>query len=207
MDELNNLLIGIPESVANLQLPDPDLRQRYLDEQNRIFWVDEQIDANLLELVKMIMRCNKEDMDKSTEERTPIKVFIDSPGGDIQALWTTIKAIEISKTPVWCINYCTAYSAASELVAAGHKRFALPGTNFLIHNGSCQFGGQVDQVASTKKYFDGLSKKLTDNLLKRTKIDPKTYKKKAVTDWYFDENEALELGVIDRIIESFDELF
>ena len=37
MDELNDLLIGIPESVANLQLPDPDLRQRYLDDQNRVF--------------------------------------------------------------------------------------------------------------------------------------------------------------------------
>ena len=207
MDELNDLLIGIPESVANLQLPDPDLRQRYLDDQNRVFWVDDQINSNLLELVKMIMRCNKEDMGKPVEERTPIKVFIDSPGGDIQSLWTTIKAIEISKTPIYTINYCTAYSAAGDLVASGHKRFALPGTNFLLHNGSCQFGGQVDQVASTKKYFDGLSKKLTENLLKKTKIDAKTYKKKAVTDWYFDENEALELGVIDRVIESFDELF
>ena len=206
MDELQDLLIGIPESVANLQLPDPDLRQRYIDDQNRIFWVDDQINSNLLELVKMIMRCNKEDIGKPVEERTPIKVFIDSPGGDIQSLWTTIKAIEISKTPVWTINYCTAYSAAGDLVASGHKRFALPGTNFLLHNGSCQFGGQVDQVASTKKYFDGLSKKLTENLLKKTKIDAKTYKKKAVTDWYFDENEALELGVIDRVIESFDEL-
>ena len=61
MDELNNLLVSIPESVANLQLPDPTLRQWYIDEQDRIFWVDDAINGNLLELVKMIMKCNKED--------------------------------------------------------------------------------------------------------------------------------------------------
>lgn len=206
MDELNNLLVGIPESVANLQLPDPVLRQMYLDEQDRIFWVDDAINSNLLELVKMIIRCNKEDKGIPVEERRPIKIFVDSPGGDIQSLYTTIKAISISKTPCWTINYCTAYSAAADLMAAGHKRFALPGTNFLLHNGSCQFGGQVDTVASTKKYFDGLSKKLVDCLLARTKIEPKVYKKKAVTDWYFDENEALEMGVIDKIVTDFEEI-
>ena len=207
MNELTELLAGIPQETANLQLPDPVLRQHYLDEQDRIFWVDDAIDERLLELVKMIMRCNKEDIGLPVDERVPIKVFIDSPGGDVQALWTTINAIKISKTPVYTINYCTAYSAAGDLIASGHKRFALPGTNFLLHNGSCGFSGQADVVASTKKYFDSLSKKLVDNLLSRTKIDAKVYKKKAVTDWYFSEDEALELGVIDKIITDFDELF
>ena len=207
MEELNDLLLGIPETIANLQLPDPNLRQQYLDEQNRIFWVDDAINENLLELVKMILRCNKEDKGKPVEERVPIKVFIDSPGGDVQALWTTIKTIEISKTPIWTVNYCTAYSAAGDLVASGHRRFALPGTNFLLHNGSCGFSGQADVVASTKKYFDGLSKKLVDNLLSKTHIDAKVYKKKAVTDWYFDEEEALKLGVIDEIVTDLDVLY
>lgn len=206
MDELTDLLVGIPESVANLQLPDPDLRQRYLDDQNRVFWVDDHINSALLELVKMIMRCNKEDAGKPIEERTPIKIFIDSPGGDIQSLWTTIQAIKISKTPCYTINYCTAYSAAADLMASGHKRFALPGTNFMVHNGSCNYGGQVDQVESMKKYFDKLSKKITDNFLEHTKVDSKIYKRKAVSDWFFDENEALELGVIDKIVEDFDEI-
>lgn len=204
---LDNILIGMPEGTANLQLPDPDLRDYYRDEQDRIFWVDSSIDENLLSLVKMIMRCNREDKDVPDEDRKPIKVFIDSPGGDVQALYTTIKAIEMSKTPVWTINYCTAYSAAADLMASGHKRFALKGTNFMVHNGSCNYGGQVDQVESMKKYFDKLSKKVTDNFLARTKVDPKVFKKKAVSDWFFDEEEALEMGVIDEIVNSFDILF
>ena len=202
-----NILAEVPESIANLQLPDPELRDYYRDEQNRIFWVDGAIDDNLLDLVKMIMRCNKEDKDVPAEDRNPIRVLIDSPGGDVQSLWTTIKAIEISKTPIWTINLCSAYSAAADLMASGHRRFALPGTNFMVHNGSCNYGGQVDQVESMKKYFDKLGKKITDNFLARTKVDPKIFKKKAVSDWFFDENEALEMGVIDEVISSFDVLF
>ena len=204
---LNSLLVGVPEYTANMQLPDPSLRDYYLDEQDRVFWQTSHIDENLLDLVRMIIKCNKEDKGKPVEERKPIKVFIDSPGGDVLALWTTVKAIEISKTPVYTINYCSACSAAADLLAAGHKRFALPGTTIMVHNGSCAYQGQVDVVESAKKYYDKLSKKLVDKFLEKTKIDPRTYKKKAVVDWFFDENEALESGIIDEIVIDFDSIF
>lgn len=207
MEELQNLLIGIPECVANLQLPDPTLRDHYLDEQDRVFWVTTQIDDSLLDLVKLIIKCNREDKNKPVEDRAPIKVFIDSPGGDVLALWTTIKAIEISKTPVYTINYCTAYSAAADLLVAGHKRFALPGTTIMVHSGSCMYGGTIEQAESMKKHFDKLGKKVTDYFLLHTKVNPKTFKKKAPSDWYMDEDEALENGVIDEIIDSFDNLY
>jgi ATP-dependent Clp protease protease subunit len=206
MSELENVLLSIPTSVANLQLPDPDLRNYYQDEQDRIFWVDGEIGDSLLDLVKMIIKSNKEDKDKPVEERTPIKVFIDSPGGDVCALWTTIKAIEISKTPVYTINYCTAFSAAADLLASGHKRFALPGTSIMVHSGSCMFGGTMEQAENMKKHFDKLGKKVTDYFLAHTKVDPKTFKKKAPGDWYMDEEDALENGLIDEIVTNFDTL-
>lgn len=204
MSELENVLLSIPTSVANLQLPDPDLRDFYQDEQDRVFWVTTEINDSLLDLVKMIIKCNKADKGKSIEERIPIKVFIDSPGGDVCALWTTIKAIEISKTPVYTINYCTAYSAAADLLASGHKRFALPGTSVMVHSGSCMFGGTMEQAENMKKHFDKMGKKITDYFLEHTKVDPKTFKKKAPADWYMDEDEALKNGLIDEIITDLD---
>lgn len=204
---LDNILVGVEEGVANLQLPDPQLRDFYRDEQERVFWVDDQIDEGLLDLVKMIIRCNREDKGKSVEERVPIKVYIDSPGGDVCALWTTIKAIEISKTPVYTINYCTAYSAAADLLTAGHKRFAFPGTNIMVHSGSCMYAGTVEQADNMKKYFDNLGKKVTDYFLAHTKVEPRIYKKKAPYDWYLDEDEALKYGIIDTVITDIDELF
>jgi ATP-dependent Clp protease protease subunit len=207
MDEIKVALNGVPDELVDSTLPQPYLRDYYRDEADRIFWVDTEINDSLLDLVKMIMRCNREDKDKPVEERMPIKVFIDSPGGDICALWTTIKAIEISKTPVYTINYCTCYSAAADLLTSGHKRFALPGTSAMVHSGSCMFGGTMEQAESMKKHFDKLGKKISDYFLAHTKVDAKTFKKKAPSDWYFDENEMLDSGLIDEIVTDFDSIF
>lgn len=206
MKEFENVCDGVAEGVVDLSLPTPFLRDYYRDEADRIYWVNEEIGESLLNLVKMIIRCNKEDAGKPKEERKPIKVFIDTPGGDICVLWTVIKAIEISKTPVYTINYCTCFSAGADLLAAGHKRFALPGTSAMVHSGSCVFGGTMEQAESMKKHFDKLGKKITDYFLARTKVDPKVFKKKAPADWYFDEDEMLANGLIDEIITDLEVL-
>ena len=57
-----------------------------------------------------------------------------------------------------------------------------------------------------KKFGDNLTKKVTDYFLAHTKVDPKIFKKKAPLDWYLDEEEALENGVIDKIIMDIDEI-
>ena len=206
MDNLNGILVGVPESTANMQLPDPNLRDYYRDEEDRVFWLDEQVEMCAEDLIKMILRCNKEDKGKPVEERKPIKIFIDSPGGDVTFMWSIINLIEISKTPVWTINYCTAYSAASEILASGHKRYAIPGSHVMIHLGSCAYSGDVANVETTKKYFDALSKKTVDHMLQRTKIEPKMFKKKTQTDWFMGENEALEYGIVDQIITDLEEI-
>ena len=206
MDMLNGILVGVPESTANMQLPDPNLRDYYRDEEERVFWLNDQVEDCAESLIKMILRCNKEDKGIPVENRKPIKIFIDSPGGDVTFMWSIINMIEISKTPVYTINYCTAYSAAAEILASGHKRFALPGSHVMIHLGSCAYSGDAANVEATKKYFDSLSKKTVEHLLKRTKIEPKMFKKKTLTDWFLDENDALKNGIVDRVIENIDEI-
>lgn len=208
MDELmENLLVGIPETVANLQLPDPVLRGMYLDEQDRIYRLDHNLTESDLDLVDMILRCNKEDKGKPVEERKPIKVYISSPGGDVVTLWSIIQAIQYSKTPVWTINISYAYSAAAEILVAGQKRFSMPGTQTMFHRGSNFFGGEASVVESTRKHFDKLEDKLRDFLLSHTNISPKAYKKNASSDIYYDENDCLKNGVIDEILTDYDILF
>lgn len=203
---LNDILVGMPEYVADMQLPDPVLRDHYRYEQDRVFWMDCNVENCADALIRMILRCNKEDKDKPIAERQPIKIFIDSNGGDVTFMFSIVNLIDISKTPVYTVNYCTAFSAAAEILASGHKRFAMPGSHVMLHNGSTSFGGQVDQVESMKKYFDTLAKRSTEHLLSRTKIDPKKLKKKAIVDWFMDENEALENGIVDKIVNDLDEI-
>lgn len=206
MEEIKTT-IEAPEVILDSTLPPPFIRNYYRDEDERIYRINHDITEDDLDLVDLILRCNKEDKGKLVEERTPIKVYISTCGGDVVTLWTLIQAIQTSKTPVWTVNISFAYSAGAELLTAGHKRFALKGTQTMFHRGSCFFGGEQSVVESTKKHFDGIEKKLTDFLMSHTNIDAKVYKKKASFDIYMDEDEALKNGVIDMIVDDFDILF
>lgn len=207
MDELGNLILeGISTSTANLQLPDPCLRDYYRDEEQRIYWVDGEVNASTLDLVKFIIKCNKEDAGKPVEERKRILIMIDSPGGSVEVLGSIIGAIKISKTPVHTCCYCGAYSAAADLLACGHKRFALPMTSIMFHMGSCAYSGSQNDVEKAKKYFDRMGKNIVDYVVSRTKFDNKFLKKLKTDDMYLNEEEALNYGVIDKIIENFEEL-
>lgn len=208
MDEiLGNVLVGIPEAIANLQLPDPNLRDYYRDEQERVYWLDTQIDCNTLDLVKYIFRCNKEDEDVPVEQRKRILIMIDSPGGSVEVLGSIIGAIKISKTPIHTCCYCTAYSAAADLLTCGHKRYALPMTSMMFHAGSCGYSGTQAQVDSAKKFYDNMGKRITNEVNSRAKFDNKFLRKLKTDDMYMNEEEALSYGVIDEIIDDLNKLF
>ena len=208
MDELlGNVLLGIPESTANLQLPDPQLRDYFRDEQDRIYWLNSQIDDSTLDLSRYILRCNKEDAGKPIEERKRILVMIDSPGGSVEVLTSIIGTMKISKTPVYTCCYCTAYSAAADLLACGHKRFALPMTSIMFHAGSASYQGSQNDIDKAKKFFDAMGKRITNEVNSRTKFDTKFLRKLKTDDMYMNEEEALNYGVIDEIIDDLDKLF
>ena len=205
--DMNKMLVAIPESVENLQLPNPDLLTYYKDEQDRVLWIEGEIGDGLFELSKMIIRYNKEDKDISSEERKPIKIFINSPGGDLDSTLAFIGLMNISKTPIWTIDACWAYSAAGLILMAGHKRYALPNTECLIHSGSGQLGGSYEQTTEQMKNYKYLVDKMRDFVLSKTKIDQKLFKKNSQKDWYIYDNDMLELGIVDEIIGDLDILF
>lgn len=207
MEEFENVLLSIPESVATLQLPDVGLRNYYQNEQDRVYILDATIDETTLDLVKYIIRCNKEDAGKPIEERKRILIMIDSPGGSVEVLSSLIGAIKISKTPIWTCCYCTAYSAAADLLACGHKRFALPMTNMMFHAGSACYMGSQNDIDKAKKHFDSVGKRINDEVNSRTNFDNKFIKKLKTDDMYMSEEEALKYGVIDEIITDLDTLY
>lgn len=204
---LENMLVAIPESVENMQLPNPDLLTYYKDERNRVLWVEGEINDGLFELSKMILGYNREDIGIPVEQRKPIKIFINSPGGDLDSTLAFIGLMNISKTPIWTIDACWAYSAAGLILMAGHKRYALPNTECLIHSGSGQLGGSYEQTAEQMKNYKYLVDKMRDFILSRTKIDQKLFKKQSSKDWYIYTDEMLNLGIVDEIVTDLDILF
>lgn len=206
MNEMISL--EIPTDISNLQLPNPSLLDYYKDAEARMFWLEGEVDGDTLELVKTIMRLNHEDAKYKipVEERVPIRIFIDTNGGSTQVMRSLISAIKLSKTPVYTIVYCAAMSAGSYILAAGHKRFAFPSSIILVHSGGVGYQGTVEQVESAKKFFDRLDKIDNDNFLASTTVSPRDLKRKGAVDWYMTAEEALQCGIVDRIIESFDEV-
>ena len=200
------LEVCVPNDLANLRLPDPTLLQYYKDVRDRIYWLDGEVCADTLDIVKAIMTHNHEDAGIPANERKPIKIMIDSGGGSVQVMWSIINAIKISETPVWTIVYCSAMSAAAHILAAGHRRFAFPGSVILVHSGSISFDGDVEKVESAKRYYDGVSKSANVLLVADTKIVPRDLKNKGSRDWYMTAEEALARGVVDSIVSDFKEV-
>lgn len=207
MENFETLLDSIPEYIANLALPDPKLMDYYRNEQDRVYYVDKVIDDSTLDLIRFILKCNKEDEGKTIEQRKRILIMIDSPGGSVEVLHSLIGAMKISKTPIYTCCYCSAYSAAADLLACGHKRFALPFTSIMFHAGSCSYTGSQNDVEKAKKFFDGIGKRISDEVISRTKFDSKFIKKLKTDDMYMTEEEALKYGVIDEIISDINVLF
>ena len=203
---MNDFSVAIPQSIENLSLPAPELVSFYRHYENRVYWVEGEIDESIMYLSKMIIDCNHEDKGKPVEERKPIKIFISSNGGLLDETMSLVRLIAISKTPVITINACYCYSAASLILIAGHKRYALPGTRCLFHSGSGGATGTFDQAQAAMEDYKKLVKQMQNYILSRTSIDSKLFNKKKAYDWYLNTDEMLERGVVDVIVEDIDEI-
>lgn len=149
-------------------------------------------------MIRFYNRCDEQD-NIPIEERTPIKLFIDSPGGDLIAAYTIINAIELSKTPVWTINIGGAYSAGFFIFIAGHYRIAYPLSSFLYHEGSCVMGGDAHKFRNHADFYKKQLDQLKKHTLKYTKLTEEDYAKILKDDYWLTAEEALEKGIVDEI--------
>ena len=203
---MNEIAVMLPQNIENLQLPAPELVTYYKNDNNRTFWIEDEIGDGLFEYSKQILRFNQEDRDIPVEERKPIKFFIDSPGGDLETMLAFIGLVGISKTPIWMINAGIAYSAAGLILMSGHKRFALPNSQCLIHTGSGQLGGTFDQTTEQMKNYKQMVEKMKNFIISHTNIDQKLFNKNKSKDWFITTDEQLELGIVDKIVNDLDEI-
>lgn len=88
-------------------LPNPALYSYYKNLNNRVIWLNDEIyRESIVPLVKNIIFWNKEDEDNkiSISDRKPIKIMINSYGGEIDATFQMIDIIKLSKTPIYTYN-------------------------------------------------------------------------------------------------------
>ena len=155
--------------------------------------MDCDIDEGVLQFIRLIIRFNQEDKEiKDYSKRKPIRIYITSYGGSVDVGNALISAIQLSKTPVYVYGIGPIASMAALIFISGHKRYALPMSSFLIHQGSASLGGNMGSVLDTADNFKRLEADVKKYILSRTKIDSKLYAKKVKTEWYLTPEEALE---------------
>lgn len=200
------LIIPIPETTANLQLPDPALLNYYQDKEERILWVDSEISESVIEISKTIIDINRADKNIPEEERKPIKIMIYSYGGDLNACLHLIDTMLISKTPIYTYNMGVAMSAGLIIFLAGHKRYCLARSQALIHSGSGGASGSFEAAGAQMKNYEKLITLVRNFILERTNIDQKLFNKKKSQEWYIYADEQVSLGIANEIITNIDAL-
>lgn len=186
-------------------LPSPDTLNYYIDAKERIFFIDFDIDESLLEIERKILQYNRADKDVPVDQRKPIKLFIYSYGGELDAMFSFIDVVALSKTPVWTINVGIAMSAALVMLLSGTKRFTMPHATALIHSGSGGTQGTYEQSESAMNNYKKQVIKMREYIMAHTTIDKKTMTKNQAKDWYLDADEQVNFGIVDKICDDVDE--
>ena len=206
MDKTLYIDIPMPDGVPEGVLPEPGLLSDYRLAESRIHYIDYQIDVSILDIQRQIILYNLEDKDIPIEQREPIKLLIDSPGGLLVESMSLANVIKMSKTPVWTFNIAVAYSGAALLLMSGHKRYALPNSTAMIHTGDCELGGTYEQVEAQSKKYQKIVADMGTFILENTSIDQKLYRKNKAKDWYMDCKEQLDYGLVDEIVSNLFEI-
>ena len=202
---MDNIVVSIPER-ANATIPDPSLLWYYEDLEDRVYQLVGEVDEGLLDFSRHVIRWNREDKDKPVEERKPIKLFFFSPGGSLDINYSVIDIIRLSKTPIIGINMGVCCSAAAYIYLACHKRYMLPHSYFVFHQGSSQMSGTYGEVVAIMTDYQNQVAELSSFMEERTTYSIEEITDNIVTEWYVREEEALEKGVCHEVIEDIEVL-
>lgn len=208
MDQGNNFeeLIGGTLSLTNTEMDQIGYtyRKDYLE---RVIYINFDLSVDTItDYSRLILDYNRQDKGIEKELRKPIRIYIFSYGGDVDAALHFVDICMLSKTPIYTYNMGVAMSGGLYILLAGEKRFALKNSTALLHQGSAQTSGDAEKVKAFAKQYSKLLKMMFDYTTERTKISKETLNKKKSSEWYMLADEQLQLGIVDKIIDDIDEV-
>jgi ATP-dependent Clp protease, protease subunit len=174
-----------------------DIYSRLLKE--RIVFLGTPIDDAVGNLIMaQLLHLESEDPDKD------INLYVNSPGGDITALFAIYDTMQYIKPDVSTICMGQAASAAAVLVLAGTKgkRYALPHSRILLHQPHGGAQGQAVDIEIQAKEITRYRKLLEELIAEHTGQPLEKVSKDTDRDYILTAEEAVEYGVVDEVITS-----
>ena len=174
-----------------------DVFSRLLRE--RIIFLGSEIDDDVANsIVAQLLLLDSENSEKD------IMLYINSPGGVITAGMAIYDTMNIIKSDVSTICLGEAASMGSFLLSSGAKgkRLALPSARIMIHQPLGGAKGQATDIEIEAKEIGRMKKELTSILAENSGQDLEKVQKDCERDYYMSAAQAVEYGLIDKIITS-----
>lgn len=172
-----------------------DLYSRLLKE--NIIFIGTPVDDTIANLVvAQLLHLESENADRD------VNVYINSPGGDITALFAIYDTMQYVKPDITTICFGQAASAAAVLLAAGTKgkRLALPRARIIIHQPYGQAMGQAADIELAAKEIDRMRTMLEEMLAEHTGQPIEKIHRDTDRDFVMSAHEAKEYGIIDEVV-------
>lgn len=171
-----------------------DLYSKLLEE--RIILLTGEIDDNLANIVV------SELLYLDSVNNKDIQLFINSPGGSVTAGMAIYDTMNFIKCNVSTICIGLAASMGAFLLSSGTKglRYSLPNSEIMIHQPLGGAQGQATDIKIAAEHILKLKDKLNIILSKNTNKDINQIEKDTDRDNFMNPNEALEYGLIDKIL-------
>ena len=138
----------------------------------------------------------------------PIKIFINSQGGHVESGDTIHDMIKFVKPKVIIIGTGWVASAGITIYLAADKenRYSLPNTRYMIHQPSGGARGQTTDLAIEAKEILKVKLRIAKLISEATGKDLKEVEENIERNYWLDSKEAVEYGIVNKIITSYDEL-
>lgn len=171
-----------------------DIYSRLL--KDRIIFIGGEIDDDLANAVI------SELLFLDSQSNDEISIYINSPGGSITAGMAIYDTMNFVKSPISTICVGMAASMASVLLACGDKgkRYILPNSEVMIHQPLGGVNGQATEIKIVADRILYLRGKLNKLLADKTGQNIKRIEKDTERDYYLTANEALDYGLVDKIL-------
>ena len=174
-----------------------DIFSRLLND--RIVFLSEEVNDTTASLVvAQLLYLEAQDPDKD------IQFYINSPGGSVTAGMAIYDTMQYIKCDVSTICIGMAASMGAFLLSSGTpgKRFALPNAEIMIHQPSAGTQGQVTDMAIHLKRLEIIKQRMNRILAHNTGKSIETVTADCERDNFMTADQALEYGLIDKVIEK-----
>lgn len=190
----NNLVPVVVEQTSRGERS-YDIFSRLLKE--RIVILSNQVDhvsANLI--VAQLLFLEAEDPDKD------IQFYVNSPGGEVSSGLMIYDTMQYIKPDIQTIAMGVAASMGAFLVGAGTKgkRFALPNSEIMIHQPSGGTQGQASDISIAAEHILKMRKRLNQILAELCGQPLEVIERDTERDHWMDAQEAIEYGIIDKVM-------